>query len=70
MKEHDTDGNGVLNKNDKKLEAGHLHFMLEDCDSNEDGSICLNELHKCAVKSENEWRHKACPGYGKLYCPT
>jgi hypothetical protein len=44
--------------------------MVENCDTNDDGSLSYCEIHACTVEIENIWRDENCDaGYGYAVCP-
>jgi len=43
--------------------------MIENCDSNFDGTLDSCEIHDCVVDVENAWRVENCgDNYPPLYC--
>ena len=46
------------------MDADHLDFLLAECDSNYDDSLCAVEIFDCMMLVENDWRAENCPeGY-------
>jgi hypothetical protein len=65
---NDTNGDDVINPEDV-IDADHYATLVAECDSNDDGSIDMCEMHACVVATENAWRANECPFYGDAYCP-
>jgi len=65
---YDTNVDGAINPEDA-MEEEHYSLLVDECDTNYDGSVDACELHKCVLDCENAWRDENCPEYGNAYCP-
>jgi hypothetical protein len=58
---------GAINPQDE-MDLEHYGILVENCDTNNDGTLDSCEIHECIVKCENAWRDENCPEYGHVYC--
>jgi Ca2+-binding EF-hand superfamily protein len=59
MNMYDTNMDGNVNLGDN-IDNDHYELLMENCDTNEDGTLTAHEVFECEIKAENEWRLVHC----------
>jgi len=52
---YESNGDSLVNLGDN-IDSDHLQALLDECDTNADGSICKGEYFDCLVMVENDYR--------------
>jgi Ca2+-binding EF-hand superfamily protein len=59
MNEYDTNMDGNVNLGDN-IDNEHFSLLVDNCDTNGDGTLTAHEIYECAVACENIWRAEYC----------
>jgi len=63
----DANGDGSINVGDN-IDNEHLVLIVDECDTNDNGSVTTCEIEQCLMRIENEWRAEYCPEAEMLHC--